>query len=273
AGRGLRRRRRAPARRRADRAQRREDPRDDRQRPRDPRPARRRRPRRARVVLAPRTHPGPAHDGRGPHDDPRVRRARARAASTRLQVRRPDHGLRSHGGRRDRRHAPCGQPSPGRLRGVARVRELATTGPLPAAPMLAAPAAHSPPALPETSGAPVRSLLEVDGTVVPVEIEITDGYVAWRPPAGFPDATLARVEHTLRRWLDLDRDLAPVHAHLAVDPRLAPLVERWPGLRVVGHPDPFEAAVTTVLGQRVSLAAARVLAARFCEYFSGPPGT
>ena len=153
------------------------------------------------------------------------------------------------------------------------MKQLATTGPLPAAPMLAALAAHSLPGIQETSGSTVRRLLEVDGTVVPVEIEITDGHVAWRPPAGFPDAALARVEHTLRRWLDLDRDLAPVHAHLAGDPRLAPLVERWPGLRVVGHPDPFEAGVTTVLGQRVSLAAARALAARFCEYFSGPPGT
>lgn len=152
------------------------------------------------------------------------------------------------------------------------MKQLATTGPLPAAPMLAALAAHSLPGIQETSGSTVRRLLEVDGTVVPVEIEITDGHVAWRPPAGFSDAVLARVEHTLRRWLDLDRDLAPVHAHLAGDPRLGPLVERWPGLRVVGHPDPFEAAVTTVLGQRVSLAAARVLAARFCEHFSGPPG-
>ncbi len=60
-----------------------------------------------------------------------------------------------------------------------------------------------------------------------------------------------------RRMLDLDADPEAVDAHLAADPVLAPLVAAAPGIRVPSYPDPFEAAVRTLLGQQVSLAGAR----------------
>ena len=81
-----------------------------------------------------------------------------------------------------------------------------------------------------------------------------------RPPSG--DGDLAAVMALVRRWLDLDHDPAPVDAHLAADPVLAPLVAARPGLRVVGSTDGWETAVTTVLGQQVSVAAARTFAGR-----------
>ena len=46
------------------------------------------------------------------------------------------------------------------------------------------------------------------------------------------------------------------------DPLLGPLVARRPGLRIPGAWDPFECAVRAVLGQQVSVAAGRTLAAR-----------
>jgi AraC family transcriptional regulator of adaptative response / DNA-3-methyladenine glycosylase II len=49
---------------------------------------------------------------------------------------------------------------------------------------------------------------------------------------------------------------------LRKDNALAPLVRRHPGLRVVGAWNPFECAVRAVLGQQVSVSAARTLAAR-----------
>ena len=46
-----------------------------------------------------------------------------------------------------------------------------------------------------------------------------------------------------------------------------------PRLRILGHPDGFEAAVTTVLGQQVSLAAARTFGGRLAAAYGSPgPG-
>jgi AraC family transcriptional regulator of adaptative response / DNA-3-methyladenine glycosylase II len=65
-----------------------------------------------------------------------------------------------------------------------------------------------------------------------------------------------------RRLLDLDADPVAVAAALGPDPLLGPLVEASPGLRVPGHVDGAELAVRAVLGQQVSVAAARTLAGR-----------
>ncbi|MDO9409323.1 DNA-3-methyladenine glycosylase, partial [Patulibacter sp.] len=66
----------------------------------------------------------------------------------------------------------------------------------------------------------------------------------------------------VRRLLDLDADPATVGAHLARDPALAPLVAARPGLRVLGTVDPFELALRAVIGQQVSVAAARTVLGR-----------
>jgi AraC family transcriptional regulator of adaptative response / DNA-3-methyladenine glycosylase II len=65
-----------------------------------------------------------------------------------------------------------------------------------------------------------------------------------------------------RRLLDLDADPVAVHDALQHDPVIGPEVRRHPGRRVAGHPDPAELAVRAVLGQQVSVAGARTLAAR-----------
>jgi AraC family transcriptional regulator of adaptative response / DNA-3-methyladenine glycosylase II len=65
-----------------------------------------------------------------------------------------------------------------------------------------------------------------------------------------------------RRLLDLDADPAAPAEHLAGDPLLAPLVRAAPGLRLPGAVDGAELAVRAVLGQQVSVAAARTAAAR-----------
>jgi AraC family transcriptional regulator, regulatory protein of adaptative response / DNA-3-methyladenine glycosylase II len=57
-------------------------------------------------------------------------------------------------------------------------------------------------------------------------------------------------------------DPAAADAHLARDPILGPLIARRPGLRMPGTVDGGELAVRAVLGQQVSLAAARTLAGR-----------
>lgn len=63
----------------------------------------------------------------------------------------------------------------------------------------------------------------------------------------------------VRRLFDLDADVQPIVNHLRSDAVLAPAVAARPGLRVVGCWDRFELAVRAVLGQQVTVAAARRL--------------
>lgn len=75
----------------------------------------------------------------------------------------------------------------------------------------------------------------------------------------------------VRRLFDLDAEPAEIDAHLGRDRRLAPLVARRPGLRVPGAFEPDELAIRAVLGQQVSVAAARTYAGRLVELFGAFP--
>ncbi|MGH9371259.1 MAG: DNA-3-methyladenine glycosylase 2 family protein [Vicinamibacterales bacterium] len=74
-------------------------------------------------------------------------------------------------------------------------------------------------------------------------------------------AIVARV----RRVFDVGADIETIGAHLSRDPFLAPLVAKRPGLRAPGGWDGFELAVRAILGQQVTVAAARGLAARLVK--------
>lgn len=80
----------------------------------------------------------------------------------------------------------------------------------------------------------------------------------------------ADVVARLRRWLDLDADPIVMEAHLRGDPRLHPLLDANPGLRIPGATDGFEMACMAILGQQVSLVAARTLGARLTAYLGTP---
>ena len=75
-------------------------------------------------------------------------------------------------------------------------------------------------------------------------------------------ATVAGLEAQVRRVADLDRDLDPVAEALARDPALAPRLAAVGLSRLPGTFDPFELAVRAVVGQQVSVAAARTLLGR-----------
>ncbi|MEU3273460.1 AlkA N-terminal domain-containing protein [Saccharomonospora sp. NPDC006951] len=64
----------------------------------------------------------------------------------------------------------------------------------------------------------------------------------------------------LRRMLDLDADPAAVRSVLEADPSLAPFVAAAPGIRVPGAVDGPELLIRAMLGQQVSVAAARTAA-------------
>ncbi|UTX52533.1 DNA-3-methyladenine glycosylase 2 family protein [Leucobacter aridicollis] len=74
----------------------------------------------------------------------------------------------------------------------------------------------------------------------------------------------------VRRMLDLDADPAQLAEAFSADPVLGPLVAARPGLRLPGARDPHEFALATVLGQQVSLAAARTLQGRLVAEYAEP---
>jgi AraC family transcriptional regulator, regulatory protein of adaptative response / DNA-3-methyladenine glycosylase II len=122
-------------------------------------------------------------------------------------------------------------------------------------------AARAVPGLEEVDGSSYRRSLGLkhgaavaevsgDGDRVRIELRLDD-------ERDRPDA-LAR----FRRLLDLDADTARIDAALGADPLLEPLVRRRPGLRVPRATDGFELAVRAIVGQQVTLAAARRTGAR-----------
>lgn len=79
-------------------------------------------------------------------------------------------------------------------------------------------------------------------------------------------AVIARI----RRVFDLTADPALIGAHLSQDPALAPRVAARPGLRAPGAWDGFELAVRAILGQQITVTAARGLAAKLVEAYGEP---
>lgn len=85
-----------------------------------------------------------------------------------------------------------------------------------------------------------------------------------------PPDRLERMGEVIRFWFDLDTDLEPVVTQFGDDPLLGPMVAARPGLRVTRSPEGFEAAISTVLGQQVSVARGRTLGSRLLELCGGP---
>ena len=77
-----------------------------------------------------------------------------------------------------------------------------------------------------------------------------------------PDTHLGSLVAGARRAFDLGADPVAVDEHLGADPLLGPLVARRPGIRVPGSWGGFEAGVRAVIGQQISVAAARTVLGR-----------
>ncbi|WP_353231514.1 AlkA N-terminal domain-containing protein [Pseudomonas helleri] len=82
-----------------------------------------------------------------------------------------------------------------------------------------------------------------------------------------PPSQMLSVVTRIRRMFDLDADPLAIARTLSASPLLAPVIERYPGLRLPGGWDGFEVAVRAVLGQQVSVAAARTLASRIVQRY------
>jgi AraC family transcriptional regulator, regulatory protein of adaptative response / DNA-3-methyladenine glycosylase II len=116
-----------------------------------------------------------------------------------------------------------------------------------------------------TDGVYTRSL-DLPGGPGVVELSAGDGQV--RCVLRLADLRDREIAVQRCRWLlDLDTDPEPVRRALDPDPLLGPLVRAAPGLRVPGHVDGAEMAVRAVLGQQISVPAARTLAGRLTQRY------
>jgi AraC family transcriptional regulator of adaptative response / DNA-3-methyladenine glycosylase II len=158
-----------------------------------------------------------------------------------------------------------GEPSePGRL-----TARLAFRQPFDAAGLLRWLGARAVSGVEDMRGGAYRRTLRLPGGIGIVALEPCEDHVlATFRLASIAD--LATAVNRCRRLLDLDADPQMHTAVIGTDRTLAPLVAENPGLRTPGAVDGAESAIRTVLGQQVSLAAARTVAARLVATHGTP---
>jgi AraC family transcriptional regulator of adaptative response / DNA-3-methyladenine glycosylase II len=153
---------------------------------------------------------------------------------------------------------PDGGPGVGALPLVVR---LAYREPLDWGRLLGFLGLRAVPGVEEVVGDTYRRTLRLPHGHGVVALAPADGHIECRLRlADLRDLTAA--VQRCRRLLDLDADPSAPTEVLGGDPLLAPLVRAAPGLRLPGAVDGAELAVRAVLGQQVSVLAARTAAAR-----------
>lgn len=158
-----------------------------------------------------------------------------------------------------KRSARRSQPTPGRV-----TLRLAVREPFDAAGVLGFLAARAVPGLESASA---------DGYARTLRLANGPATASMRQGAGHVECTLRLTDmrdlgsavSRLRRLLDLDADPLAIDEILGADPALADSVARTPGIRVPGSVDGVETVVRALLGQQVSIAAARTAAQRLTD--------
>jgi AraC family transcriptional regulator of adaptative response / DNA-3-methyladenine glycosylase II len=160
------------------------------------------------------------------------------------------------------------KPSPASHPGEVSVR-LPYRPPFDAAGLLEFLGARAVAGVEELVDGTYRRVLRLPGGPATVSLTPAEGFVQCRLELTSIADTGAAVQRA-RRLLDLDADPWAVADVLMADPVLATLVRATPGRRVPGHVDGSELAVRAVLGQQVSVAGARTLAARLVVALGEP---
>jgi AraC family transcriptional regulator of adaptative response / DNA-3-methyladenine glycosylase II len=143
------------------------------------------------------------------------------------------------------------------------VHHLRYRPPLAGEALLAFLAFRATPGVEEVVGDAYRRAVSIDGR---------SGVLTARLPADRNEVEL-ELDETLEclrdqvlegaaRIFDVEADPKSIDAALSADPRLRPLIDQLPGLRVPGAIDGFEIAVRAILGQQISVVAARTITGR-----------
>lgn len=127
--------------------------------------------------------------------------------------------------------------------------------------LLTASAAYEPPVSAALSHKHPRSTEDANSApsqALRLQVRILDD-----APPGADDISFAAT--ALTRIATLDRSPTPFYDHVATDPVLAPLTERYRGMRPLGSPSIFEMLIVAILGQQISMIAANAIKRRMVE--------
>jgi AraC family transcriptional regulator, regulatory protein of adaptative response / DNA-3-methyladenine glycosylase II len=173
---------------------------------------------------------------------------------------RPPSALR----RRTSANAPAGKEAEVKLR-------LRYRAPYDWESMLAFLQARAIPGLEIVENGVYARAVEIAGRIGSVEVSHSPRHQSLSVAIRFPEVkALPAIVSRVRRLFDLGADIETIDSHLSRDPLLAPLVASHPGLRAPGGWDGFELAVRAILGQQITVIAARRLAAQLVALHGKP---
>jgi AraC family transcriptional regulator, regulatory protein of adaptative response / DNA-3-methyladenine glycosylase II len=144
--------------------------------------------------------------------------------------------------------------------------------PFSAAPLLAYLGARAIPGVESVGRLGYRRSVSVGGRTGSVAVDLREAEahgvvsVEW---SRCLDLDVEGVHALVTGLIDADAPVDDVAASLERDPGLARLVQMYPGARVPGTIDPFELSVRAIVGQQVSIAAARTFAGRIVDHWGG----
>ncbi|NIV91998.1 DNA-3-methyladenine glycosylase [candidate division KSB1 bacterium] len=115
----------------------------------------------------------------------------------------------------------------------------------------------------------VRKLVKIEGQYVLMELRhksnrLLEVAILNTLPS---ESTKQAVQHYVREWFDLDRDLTPFYHLAKTDRLLRKLVRQHQGLRLIRIHDLFQGLCWAIIGQQINLAFAYTLYRRFIESF------
>lgn len=146
---------------------------------------------------------------------------------------------------------------------------LALRAPFAGDDLLAHLAARAIPGVEEATAGTLRRTLRLARGPAVVELEPRGDHVSATLTLG-DRRDRAEALRRCRALLDLDADPVRIDSTLARDPALAPLVRAAPGLRSPGAVDGGEILVRAIVGQQVSVAAARTVLGRLASEHGEP---
>lgn len=113
----------------------------------------------------------------------------------------------------------------------------------------------------DTGAAQIQRVLQVQGSLVEISLKLDPAGVTLSHDA--PPDSVDQLTRIINQWLGLQQDTGAAYEALAALPGYQSLAMAFPHLRLISYPDAFEALATTIIGQQVSLAAARTLGGRY----------
>ena len=149
---------------------------------------------------------------------------------------------------------------------------LATTAPFDGAAVFRYLAGHAAPGIEDGDDTTYRRRVRLPRGLTELELTLQGPTSVLCTTSLDDESELAPLLDRVRRLLDFDTDSGEVDSHLGSDAALAPSVAASPGIRLPGSLEPEESLFRTLIGQQISIAAARTVTGNLVRQLSGDSG-